>query len=231
MPYQIMYSSQATKPMAVTDLENGGTLEHAQQMAGQAGDTLTSRAELLRQNEILRRANTELLLRAQKAEGIAGENDRLRELVKWQKLQRGNFKLGKVVLRDPANWWRTVQINLGSRDGLSNDLPVLTAEGFLIGRVSAVSLTHSRIVLLGDPNFKVAATTLRKATTASLNDWSAILYYQGELYQSMKRENLVLRQGLRGASQKGGTPLCARGYNRWDSSPYKSQHADIAAHS
>jgi 2-dehydro-3-deoxygluconokinase len=42
------------------------------------------------------------------------------------------------------------------------------------------------------PNFKVAATTLRKATTASLNDWSAILYYQGELYQSMKRENLEI---------------------------------------
>jgi 2-dehydro-3-deoxygluconokinase len=41
-------------------------------------------------------------------------------------------------------------------------------------------------------NFKVAATTLRKATTASLNDWSAILYYQGELYQSMKRENLEI---------------------------------------
>ena len=26
------------------------------------------------------------------------------------------------------------------------------------------------------PNFKVAATTLRKATTASFNDWSALLF-------------------------------------------------------
>jgi len=42
------------------------------------------------------------------------------------------------------------------------------------------------------PNFKVAATTLRKATTATLNDWAALLYYQGELYQSMKRENLEI---------------------------------------
>ena len=42
------------------------------------------------------------------------------------------------------------------------------------------------------PNFKVAATTLRKATTATLNDWSALLYYQGELYQSMKRDNLEI---------------------------------------
>jgi 2-dehydro-3-deoxygluconokinase len=42
------------------------------------------------------------------------------------------------------------------------------------------------------PNFKVAATTLRKATTATLNDWSALLYYNGELYQSMKRDNLEI---------------------------------------
>ena len=42
------------------------------------------------------------------------------------------------------------------------------------------------------PNFKVAATTLRKATTATLNDWSALLYYEGQLYQSMKRLNLEI---------------------------------------
>jgi len=42
------------------------------------------------------------------------------------------------------------------------------------------------------PNFKVAATTLRKATTASFNDWSALLFYEGQLYQSMQRPNLEI---------------------------------------
>ena len=42
------------------------------------------------------------------------------------------------------------------------------------------------------PNFKVAATTLRKATTASVNDWSALLYYEGQLYQSIPRPNLEI---------------------------------------
>ena len=42
------------------------------------------------------------------------------------------------------------------------------------------------------PNFKVAATTLRNAKTASVNDWSAILYAGGEFYQSMMRENLEI---------------------------------------
>jgi 2-dehydro-3-deoxygluconokinase len=42
------------------------------------------------------------------------------------------------------------------------------------------------------PNFKVAATTLRNAKTASVNDWSAILYAGGQFYQSMMRENLEI---------------------------------------
>ena len=42
------------------------------------------------------------------------------------------------------------------------------------------------------PNFKVAATTLRNAKTATFNDWSAILWYDGAFYQSMMRENLEI---------------------------------------
>jgi 2-dehydro-3-deoxygluconokinase len=42
------------------------------------------------------------------------------------------------------------------------------------------------------PNFKVAATTLRNAKTASINDWSAIAWYDGGIYESVKRENLEI---------------------------------------
>jgi 2-dehydro-3-deoxygluconokinase len=42
------------------------------------------------------------------------------------------------------------------------------------------------------PNFKVAATTLRNARTATFNDWAAILYAGGQFYQSVTRENLEI---------------------------------------
>jgi 2-dehydro-3-deoxygluconokinase len=42
------------------------------------------------------------------------------------------------------------------------------------------------------PNFKVAATTLRNAKTASFNDWAAILFAGGQFYQSVTRENLEI---------------------------------------
>lgn len=43
-----------------------------------------------------------------------------------------------------------------------------------------------------DYPFKVVATTLRKAKTATLNDWGAICYYDGKFYQAKNRENLEI---------------------------------------
>jgi 2-dehydro-3-deoxygluconokinase len=41
-------------------------------------------------------------------------------------------------------------------------------------------------------NLKVVATTLRSAKTATINDWGAVCYYDGQLYQAPPRENLEI---------------------------------------
>lgn len=42
------------------------------------------------------------------------------------------------------------------------------------------------------PNFKAVATTLRNAKTASVNDWGAILWTDGQFYEARLRENLEI---------------------------------------
>lgn len=42
------------------------------------------------------------------------------------------------------------------------------------------------------PNFKVAATTLRRVITATRNDWSAILWHDGAFYDSRKYPDLEI---------------------------------------
>lgn len=133
-----------------------GLANSTQQTAGKVGDALLPRSQLFRENEALRRQNQALELQMMRADETARENDRLRKLVGWQRQMPWKLKLANVVLREPANWWRTVQIDLGSRDGLSNNLPVLTMEG-LVGRVASVSLTRSQVLLLGDPGCRVSA--------------------------------------------------------------------------
>ena len=42
------------------------------------------------------------------------------------------------------------------------------------------------------PNFKAVATTLREVKSATVNDWGAILYYDGAFYESINRKGLEI---------------------------------------
>jgi rod shape-determining protein MreC len=137
-----------------------GLASAGQQAASEAGDAILPRRELLRQNERLLRENQELKLQETRLKELERENARWKQLWGWQQqaeARHWKVKLANVVLREPSNWWRTLQIDLGSRNGLTNDMPVLTPEGYLAGRVSAVSLASSQVVLLGDQNCRVSA--------------------------------------------------------------------------
>jgi len=134
-----------------------GMADGTKRAATSAGDNLLPKSELIAANDSLRRQVQDLRVQLAQTDAIATENDRLRQLVGWQKQSKWNVKLARVIYRDPANWWRTVQIDLGSRNGISNNLPVLSPDGFLLGRVTAVNLTKAQVVLIGDANCRVPA--------------------------------------------------------------------------
>jgi rod shape-determining protein MreC len=134
-----------------------GLANTAQQLPVTAADAILSRRELLQQNESLRRENQQLKFLQLQSAATARENDQLRAAIGWQQQKPWKLKLANVVMRDPANWWRTAQIDLGSRNGLTVNLPILSPEGFLIGRVSSVDQFKSQIILIGDPNCRVSA--------------------------------------------------------------------------
>lgn len=48
------------------------------------------------------------------------------------------------------------------------------------------------------PNFKVAATTLRRVITATKNDWSAILWHDGQFHESRKYPELEIMDRVGG---------------------------------
>ncbi len=133
-----------------------GLSTSTKQLSEKAGNATLPRRELLRQNEQLRTENEQLKLRATQTEEVWRENNQLRQQLGWLKQNPKKYKLAHVVARDPANWWRTVQIDLGTRDGLRENLPVRTIEG-LVGKTSQIGTTRSQVLLLGDPNLRVSA--------------------------------------------------------------------------
>ena len=133
-----------------------GLADTAQRLPADLADTVLPRRELLQQISKLRNENQQLREQQFQTTAIARENDQLRASLNWQKQVPLKLKLANVVIRDPANWWRTVQIDLGARDGLRENLPVLTSNG-LVGRISSVKSSSAQVVLLGDPSCRVSA--------------------------------------------------------------------------
>jgi rod shape-determining protein MreC len=180
----------------------------AQQLPADLADSVLPRRELLKQIDNLRRENQQFKTQAVQTTAIARENDQLRALFNWQKQSPWKLKLANVVMRDPANWWRTVQIDLGTRDGLRENLPVITAAG-LVGRVSSVSLTRAQVVLIGDPNCHVSALVENAAhdtgvlTVSGPLDTSLVDLTYLASSANLKPGQNVVTSGLGGVFPKG----------------------------
>jgi rod shape-determining protein MreC len=127
----------------------------AENMAEKAGDAIAPRSALLAQIEQLRTENQQLKLQVAQWEAAAKENVRFRQYYGWDKQATYKCKLARVIGRDPANWWRTLRIDKGLRDGVTTNCAVLTPEG-LVGRVTEAGLAQAQVVLLGDPNCRVS---------------------------------------------------------------------------
>lgn len=133
-----------------------GLAGSARQAAGAVQDALLPRNLLVRQVETLRRENDVLKLQLQQWEPTRLENQRLRLALGWQPELPWRRRLARVVSYDPMSWWRSVLIDIGSREGVRTNLPVVTPQG-LVGRISEVAFTHSRVLLVGDPNCRFSA--------------------------------------------------------------------------
>jgi rod shape-determining protein MreC len=133
---------------------------------------VVSKGQLARQNEDLRRQNEALKIQLQQDAAVLNENARLRGLVGWPGQTRWNVRLARVIARDPANWWRSAQIDLGARDGLKPNYPVLTSDG-LVGRIQSVGQTRSQIILLGNPDLRVAAVVQANGETGVISSSSS----------------------------------------------------------
>jgi len=185
-----------------------GLANAGQQSPADLADSVLPRRELLKEIDNLRRENQELKSQAVQSAAIARENDQLRALLNWQKQAPWKLKLANIVMRDPANWWRTVQIDLGSRDGVQTNQPVLTDAG-LVGRVSAVNYVSSQVTLIGDPNCRVSALVedsthdLGVLTASGPLDNSLVELSYLASSANLKPGQNVLTSGLGGVFPKG----------------------------
>src|SRR4051812_36464775 len=95
-----------------------GLSASGRQVTDKATTAILPRSELAQHLEKAERENQELKIRLSQFEETARENARFRQHFAFTKQVPWKLKLVRVVGRDPANWWRTLRIDAGTREGI-----------------------------------------------------------------------------------------------------------------
>ncbi len=99
--------------------------------------------------------------RLRRLEHFKDENELLRRQLGFSILSPHKLLLCEVIVRgDMSGWWQTVRLNKGIADGVRSGMAVMTTDG-LIGRTIEVSEYTSDVLLITDPNCRVACRTAR----------------------------------------------------------------------
>lgn len=89
-------------------------------------------------------------------EEVIQENARFQDLLEFKRKLVYSSVVANVIGRDPSRWNAAVIVDKGELDGLKVGMPIVN-NGGVIGKVVEVSSKKSKVLLLIDPQFSVAA--------------------------------------------------------------------------
>lgn len=87
---------------------------------------------------------------------LEAENASLRRALDFKERTRFSVVAAQVTRRQPANWWRTVEIDRGESSGIATAFTVVTGSG-LVGKIDRLDRDRATVILLTDEACKVAA--------------------------------------------------------------------------
>ncbi|HHY92882.1 MAG TPA: rod shape-determining protein MreC [Firmicutes bacterium] len=159
------------------------------------------------ENAELKKELAQLKARENVAREVWSENVRLRKLLALPPGQPELTTVGaRVVARDPGNWYKTLTIDRGTRDGLKVDMVVLGAGG-VAGRITRVAPHTAEVLLLSDQRSAIGAMgqlsrdvgVLKGGETAQ--DGCRLVYLPRSA--TLQPGELVVTSGLGGLFPKG----------------------------
>lgn len=113
------------------------------------------------QNKMLRSEVEQLRERDVNVNEVMAENARLNNLLNYKNsVKQFDTAVAKIISYDSSNLTNSITINLGLKDGMQKNMPVITPQG-LVGTIAAVYEHSSKVQLVLDPRAAVGAIIQR----------------------------------------------------------------------
>ena len=138
------------------------------------------------------------------AKEIELANNRLRNLLNFQKSTNLNMLASEVIAKDPSAMFKTVMIDKGATSGLTVGLPVVLPEG-IVGQVIEVAKNYAKVLLVTDSNSSVDVlvqrTRARGVVKGSTFGDCRLVYVLRK--HEVNKEDILISSGLDGVYPKG----------------------------
>ena len=159
---------------------------------------VSSRADLIAENERLRAEALLAKRKLQKLAALTEQNVRLRELLNSSELLDERVLVAELIGIDPNAFSQRILINRGESDGVFLGQPVLDATG-LMGQVVEVMPFTSRVLLITDASHSLPVQVNRNGLRAIAggtgnSDWLE-LRYVGDT-ADIREDDIVVSSGL-----------------------------------
>jgi rod shape-determining protein MreC len=152
----------AVRTFVQTTLEplEGAITRVAQNVASRTEQSQSLQA-LQARNAELESLNNKLMVDNVRLREVERENELLRQLLNYtrsnpQLSYQTTTVIGRSIGVDPTNLLYFVYVDVGARDGVAENMPVITDRG-LVGRVTAVGPNSAQVLMLIDPASAVNA--------------------------------------------------------------------------
>lgn len=148
------------------------------------------------ENKVLRQTVSQYAKDTMRLNLLEAQNAHLKEILGYTERQKtmDNYKylVAEVMSVSPDPYSNTVIINLGSLDGIKENMAVMSIEG-LVGRVSRVSNFTSSVQLLVDMNGNAAERQLEKGIAATVKGKEDKVFGTIEYYSNDKQGLVMTR--------------------------------------
>ena len=163
----------------------------------------TNVKNIFAENKKLRTRVVQLTTELARYREQAAENERLRSLVDFSDSVSFDLLPVRVVLREPAQTYRSIAINAGAKNGVLLSMPVTAGSG-VVGKVMQVLPHMSVVQLLQDPACRISVMVQKsRGVGIMMTENGHDFFFKCRSHIPVARGDRIVTSGLGGVYPRG----------------------------